>query len=139
MRRRRVCFVTFEIAPFTGGGIGTWMRNTLRAYAGRGVAFEVLFFGQPHIDPAAFSAFYPDVVLHQIDIDCLPPGLLEPCQLQRSAFEFHAAWRSYVLMRMLQKLEQETGSFDVIEFVDWSGAAFHSLQSKRLGQSFQSS
>jgi glycosyltransferase involved in cell wall biosynthesis len=139
MSQRRVCFVTFEIAPFTGGGIGTWLRNTLRAYTRQGVTLEVLLFGQPHVDPAAFSAVYPDIVLHQIDFDYLPPGLLEPWQQQRSAFEFHAAWRSYVLMRMLQKLERETGFFDVIEFVDWSGVAFYSLQAKRLGRSFQTS
>jgi len=139
MSSRRICFVSFEIAPFTGGGIGTWLKNTLNAYSSRNVQLEVLIFGQPWIDPAVFAMVFPKVTINQIDVDNPPEGIVQPWQPQRAnGFDSFAAWRSYILMRALQDLERRTGAYDVIEFVDWHGIGFYTLQEKRLGHAFQS-
>src|SRR5262249_42599249 len=122
---RRVCFVTFEIAPFTSGGIGTWLRNTLETYRRQDCVFEVLLFGQPCIERTAFALVSPDVALHQIDLENMPEQTIAPWQAQRRDFDSFAAWRSYAVMRALQRLEHERGPYDVIEFIDWSGVAFY--------------
>lgn len=134
---QRVCFVTFEIAPFTGGGIGTWLRNTLDAYAGRGANLEVLYYGDSPIDAFAFGKRFPGVVLHVVRMDEPEKGLLPqggPSRL--SGIDTISQWRSYVLAMALKRLELETGHFDVIEFTDWGGPAFYAIQEKKLGPSF---
>ena len=137
MTRRRVCFVTFELAPFTGGGIGTWLANTLETYEGRGADFEVLFCGATMPDRDLFRRIYPRVVLHAISLESPDEEILHGRSLRRGDMISVAQWRSYLLMCALEKLERETGRFDVIEFVDWCGAAYFSLNAKRLGRSFQ--
>ena len=136
-RRRRVCFVSFEIHPFTAGGIGVWLANTLEAYCDGPADFEVLFCG-PHPPPAdLFERIYPGVRLHLLDMDKPDPGLLEGSAVGQHRFHSYAHWRSWLIMRALERLERETGPYDLVEFVDWCGAAFFSLNAKRLGRSFQ--
>jgi hypothetical protein len=137
MKKRRICFATFELAPFTGGGIGTWLANTLHAYKDRPTQFEVLFCAGVTPDAEAFARIYPDVVLHSIALDDPDESLLRGRVLSRKDMASIAQWRSYLLMCALENLERTTGRFDVIEFVDWCGAAYFSLNAKRLGRSFQ--
>ncbi|MCO5073027.1 MAG: glycosyltransferase [Rhizobiaceae bacterium] len=137
MRARRICFATFELAPFTGGGIGTWLANTLIAYRDRSTRLEVLFCAQNLPDPAEFKRLYPGVVLHTISLDTPPDELLEGRTLRRKDMISVAQWRSYLLMCALERMEKETGHFDVVEFVDWCGAAYFSANAKKLGRSFQ--
>lgn len=137
MKKRRVCFATFELAPFTGGGIGTWLANTLHAYEDRPTQFEVLFCAGVTPDADAFARAYPGVVLHRVDLDNPNEELLKGRALRRSDMASIAQWRSYLFMCALENLERTTGRFDVVEFVDWCGAAYFSLNAKRLERSFQ--
>ncbi len=134
---RRVCFATYELAPFTGGGIGVWLANTLHAYKDRPTRFEVLFCGQTPPDPAEFERAYPGVVLHAVALDQPDTDILKNRALRRSDMTSVSQWRSYLLMCALEHLERTTGRFDVVEFVDWAGGAYFSLNAKRLGRSFQ--
>lgn len=132
----RVCFPTFEIAPFTGGGIGTWLATTLDQYADEG-EYEVLYYGKQPISEAEFSLVYPNVKLHCIDTEDASEVLDENQLRKEDGFESYHVWISYVLMRKLEVLEREFGSYDVVEFIDWGGPAFFSLQQKLLGRSLQ--
>ena len=138
-RSQRVCFASFEIAPFTAGGIGTWLRNTLDAYSERDYACEVLYYGDQRIDGHAFEARFPGVKLHAVDLED-PSGEFLPRDVtrQEKGFDTIAQWRSYVLAMALKKLERDTGPFDVIEFSDWGGPGFYAIQEKKLGNAFQS-
>lgn len=134
---RRICFATFELAPFTGGGIGTWLGNTLEAYCDTNAQIEVLFYGRQTISQAEFGAIYPSVILHVLDCGRSETNLLSPDQPGRPAFHSEKMWESYIIMRKLEQLERDTGAYDVVEFVDWSGPGFFAIQQKRLGASFQ--
>jgi hypothetical protein len=39
-------------------------------------------------------------------------------------------------MRKLEQLTRDIGPFDIVEFVDWAGPGFFTIQQKRLGRSF---
>lgn len=134
----RVCFATFEISPFTSGGIGTWLRNTLDAYSGRQTKLEVLYYGSSPIDTKAFVSRFPRVILHQVDVLSPGNGILAQ-EIADSAAEIDtiSQRRAYVLAMFLKHLEQTTGPFDVIEFLDWGGPGFYAIQEKLLGTAFQ--
>ncbi|MFV0296159.1 MAG: glycosyltransferase [Hyphomicrobiaceae bacterium] len=67
-------------------------------------------------------------------------GLLTPNGPSRSSgFDTISQWRSYVLAMALKKLESDTGPFDIIEFTDWGGPAFYTIQEKKLGTAFDKS
>lgn len=135
----RICCPVFEIAPFTGGGIGTWIANTLDAYRGADLRFEILFYGRQNISATEFAAVYPGVIFHTVDIDDPGSGVVLPGQPAHGQGMASAKmWTSYVLMRKLEQLERDTGPFDVIEFIDWSGPGYCTMQQKALGRLFQS-
>jgi hypothetical protein len=135
-RRRRVCFVTYELYPFTGGGIGTWLANTLATYQDGPADFELVFCG-PAPSPDAFARTYPGVKLYCLDLERPDPAVTLGRTADRHNFRSFAHWRSFLLMCKLEQIERDTGPFDVIEFIDWCGAAFFSLNAKRIGRSFQ--
>lgn len=135
--KRRVCFASFELSPFTGGGIGTWLRNTLDAYANSDCRFEVLYYGQTKIDQFIFSQRFPGVKLIAVDMDRPGVDILPPDGPSRSSgFDSISQWRSYVLAMVLMNMERESGAFDIIEFTDWGGPAFYSIQEKKAGAAF---
>lgn len=137
MKKRRVCFVSFELAPFTGGGIGTWLANTLNAYRDTSTQFEILFATTHPPAKQEFQRRFPGVILHAINVDEPDPQALSGRALARDDFATHAQWCSYLFMAALERLQTTTGRFDVIEFIDWCGTAFYSINAKRLGRSFQ--
>ena len=135
---RRVCFASFEVSPFTAGGIGTWLRNTLDAYAGRDCTLEVLYYGDKKLNSDAFTRRFPRVKLHTVDWADLEEDIFpRNGPKQKASFDNVAQWRSYVLAMTLKKLENETGPFNVIEFSDWGGPSFYTIQEKKLGNAFQ--
>lgn len=137
MSKRRVCFVSFELSPFTGGGIGTWLANTLNAYENTDAEFTVLFCATKIPEVEDFKNEYPNCNLFGINPDAKNKDLTENTQIEKSDFSSYSQWRSFLIMRKLKLLEQEGTIFDIIEFVDWCGTAFHSINEKRLGNCFQ--
>jgi Glycosyl transferase family 2/Glycosyl transferase 4-like domain len=135
--RRSICFVTFEVGPFTAGGIGTFMRNTLATYAGRGTDMHVLVVGVHKIDPLAFDTLFPGVGLTLLDPETYLERDPTDAALPRSMMESRFQWYSHIAMRQLRRMERAGQRFDVIEFPDWGGYGFYSIQEKLLGRAFQ--
>jgi len=134
---QRVCFVSFEIVPFTGGGIGTWLGNTLNAFQSPDTHCHVLFYGRQAISQVEFATAYPNATLHVLDVTAPGDDVLLPGQpAEPTPFESSKTWVSYALMRKLEQLERDLGGFDIIEFVDWGGPGFFTIQQKKLGRSF---
>lgn len=138
MQSTRVCFVTFEVAPFTAGGIGTFMHNTLREYASSDTNIHVLYVGQQVIDEAAFQVVFPGVILHHLDPDTYDDAGDSPNAPSRRYMESRFQWYSHIVMRELKRLSERYGPFDVIEFPDWGGYGFHATQEKLFGKAFRS-
>lgn len=138
MSNLRVCFVTTELEPFTGGSIGAWLSRTLDAYKDRSTtSFEVLLCIPNPPAQALFAKHYPGIVLHNLNLEDMDLEILKGRTLTRQDMSF-AQWRSFVIMCALEQIERKTGPFQVIEFIDWSGIAYSSLNAKRLGRSFKS-
>jgi hypothetical protein len=119
-----ICFVVNEIMPFTMGGIGAFQRNMLKYYA-RYKHLTVLYYGDSIIADDIWSRLYPNVSLIRID------AMLDKTDQQ---FDNNLLQISYSLMETLLRLEADGCVFDVIEFVDWGGPAFFSIEAKRSGK-----
>ena len=143
MSTRRVCIVTDELYPFSAGGIGRLTHNMLKDGLAQPdpVEFHVLVPERVGMPPEKVSLYFGDgVKLHVC-------SFREP--LQRAADDHglyppHKAFRdsrwhgeSLDLMLHLKELEAGGLRFDVIEFPDFRGWAFCTLQEKRLGLAFQ--
>ena len=81
MSKRRVCFVSFELSPFTGGGIGTWLANTLNAYENTDAEFTVLFCATKIPEVEDFKNEYPNCNLFGINPDAKNKDLTENTQI----------------------------------------------------------
>jgi glycosyltransferase involved in cell wall biosynthesis len=142
MSQRRVCLVTDELYPFTPGGIGRLLHNLIRDSFARQapVEFHLLVPAYARMEAAKVEAcFGPGVRLHVAeprpewtpshDQDGIypPPGAFTDSR-------WHA--ESMDLMLHLKKLAREGCHFDVIEFGDYRGWAFCTLQEKLLGLAF---
>ena len=134
---RRICFATFEIAPFTGGGIGTVMKHLLTLHGlDERIEPSLLWYGDKSISETMLRAEYPRCRLYSVDewsslddLDVYPP---ERC------YDHRRFKQSVHLMKALRSIEQINGPFDVIEFPDFGGASFATLQEKLLGRAFAS-
>jgi glycosyltransferase involved in cell wall biosynthesis len=142
MSQRRVCLVTDELYPFTAGGIGRLLHNLIRDSRSRQapVEFHVLVPAYAPIQKEAVEDYFgPGVHLHvakarpewndSYDEDGIypPPGAFTDSR-------WHA--ESMDLMLRLKELAREEIHFDVIEFGDYKGWAFCTLQEKLLGLAF---
>lgn len=133
-------FVTTELYPFTAGGIGRVISNILNSKQNKNDNdFLVVMVGRK-IDAGQFSAIYPNVQLAQ----CLDKNYsllsterdaLFPPQWAFSNTSFHHT--SVALLQTLLSAEEEYGKFDYIEFPDWGGLGFATIQHKLLGTGFQ--
>jgi glycosyltransferase involved in cell wall biosynthesis len=139
---RRVCFVTSELYPLTAGGIGRLLHNLIREVQRKRLRLElhVMFPCWSEVDLTAARAAYgglvtfhraPSLDVRETTVD------LAASYPPRWAFTdtpHHAD--SLELMLELKRLESEGTTFDVIEFPDYLGWGFASLQEKRLGGAF---
>lgn len=127
-----VCFVTQELAPFTGGGIGVLIGSLIKHYQSSETQFSVLFCGQEPINSNRFSAVYPKAKLHNSSEMNIGASKHEsPPSWAFTTGEWH--YKSYVAMAALKELRGRGEKFDVIEFPDWGGLAFCTCQEKLLG------
>lgn len=142
MSHKRVCLVTDELYPFTAGGIGRLLHNLIRDSLARRapVEFDLLVPAYARLEAAKVEAYFgPGVRLHvaeprpewstSLDEDGIypPPGAFTDSR-------WHA--ESMDLMLRLKELAREGHRFDVIEFGDYRGWAFCTLQEKFLGLAF---
>ncbi|MBU8896543.1 glycosyltransferase [Corallococcus sp. M34] len=139
----RVCLVTDELYPFTAGGIGRINHNLIQDSLQHApdVEFHVLLPDSVGIQPERVELFFGGRVKAHV-VRYRPPhqrtadadGTYPPL----AAFR-HARWHgeSLEFMRFLKAREAEGLRFDVIEFPDFHGWAFCSLQEKHLGLAFR--
>ena len=56
--------------------------------------------------------------------------------LDKTKYTIPQQWKSVQVMRALRNIETVKGSFDIIEFPDFDGIAFSTLQEKNLRRAF---
>ncbi|AKQ65366.1 Glycosyl transferase, group 2 family protein [Myxococcus hansupus] len=145
MSTTRVCLVTDELYPFTPGGIGRVVHNLIMDSQRQGskVEFHVLMPATVPVQKAQVELFFGGGVKahlchfrepHQSAADA--HGLYPPTSAFRDS-RWHG--ESLELMRYLKAREAEGLHFDVIEFADFRGWAFATLQEKHLGLAFAQS
>ncbi|HET9753374.1 MAG TPA: glycosyl transferase family 2, partial [Myxococcales bacterium] len=133
----RVCLVTDELYPFTAGGIGRLLHNLIRDSLRRSpeAHFLLLFPGYLKLDPQRVTAYFGDRV--EVDFAYLRDewqasaefGTEYPPAGAYTDSDWHA--QSLDILRALKRLSSR--GFDVIEFPDYRGWAFCTLQEKLLG------
>ena len=142
MSHKRVCLVTDELYPFTAGGIGRLLHNLIRdSHARRApVEFHLLVPSYAPLEPAKVQAYFGHGVrLHVAQ----PRPTWEPSYDEDGVYPpagafTDSAWHaeSMDLMLHLKRLAREGCHFDVIEFGDYKGWAYCTLQEKYLGRAF---
>lgn len=136
-----ICIVTDELYPFTGGGIGRVVHNLIRDSLQRSddARFELMIPAYVAIELDRVETYFGARV--RVRFAAAAEGWTCPVDESgvyppRAAFtdsEWHA--QSLDLMRALKKLEKEV-HLDFIEFPDYRGWAFATLQEKLLGRAF---
>jgi glycosyltransferase involved in cell wall biosynthesis len=124
-----IVLVTTEVFPFTSGGIGRLTYNILKTMSAEDRQRTVVILTTGTVGQAAFSEVFGGC------------GLLELDSYDFSACDPHLAWAvqgpgswlatSVKLLIMLQGLSR-TERIDYVEFPDWSGYGFATIQQKRL-------
>ncbi len=127
--RGLIVFVTTELFPFTGGGIGRLSYNILKTMSEEERQRTVMIMTNGTIAQAAFSEVFPGARLRQLeayDFSGCEPGLAW-------ALNGQGGWmgNSVKLLIMLQDLAARE-KIDYVEFPDWSGLGFATIQQKRL-------
>lgn len=143
MKTTRVCIITDELYPFTAGGIGRLIHNMLKDGLARQPAleFHLLVPERVEMQPAKVELYFGDrVKLHLCRFREPKEGAVDAHGLYPPPVAFRdSRWHaeSLDLMRHLKALEASGLCFDVIEFPDFRGWAFCTLQEKHLGLAFQ--
>ncbi len=125
-----IVFVTFEVFPFTGGGIGRFMYNTLKSMTDEERKRTVVILTTGHVAEAAFKAVFPGArikVLTDVKADESDTSLV-------MSGEDRLLSRSNIILHALQSIATEH-AIDYVEFPDWGGFAFATLQ-ERLARGF---
>ncbi|MBJ6764047.1 glycosyltransferase [Myxococcaceae bacterium JPH2] len=143
MKPRRVCFVTSEIYPATAGGIGRIIHNLIEESLRRtdAVEFHLLLCTESGADPLVVSNHFGG----KVTVHATPPrepwsqafdeqGVYAP---RESFTDSYWHGESMGILLHLRKLASQGLHFDVIEFPDYTGVAFCTLQDKLLGCGFQ--
>ena len=122
----RACLVSREVAPFGGGGIGVYVAALARAL--RGAASELRIVTSD-VHRAAHEALVRDGRL-PYDARVRWTFVREPTLQDGHAYAgFHHAWSAFVYEAL--KDEYGTDGPDLIEFPDYGGEGFVTLQAKR--------
>ena len=134
-------FVTNEIYPFTPGGIGRVVGNILSESTQEERDKTLVLKVGEKINFFKFSTIYPGVKLINIEE-------YEYCLVNRDGRHYPPKWAftdtvwhwmSVYVMQVLRNLENVYESLEYIEFPDWGGLAFASIQEKLLGLAFVNS
>lgn len=126
-------FVTTELSPFTSGGIGRVIHNILRSMSAQDRERSYVLALDCSISTAAFSALFPGAQLISLSSD-FAEGRYDAAghQPPRRAFSgTDLQWKSSVIFRALRRISKEL-NIDYVEFPDWGGLGFASIQEKRI-------
>ncbi|MCE9672706.1 glycosyltransferase [Myxococcus stipitatus] len=142
MSRRRVCLVTEELYPFSKGGIGRVIHNLVMDSLRRRGPVELhllLPSGVPMTASEVEAYFDGGVRAHVAEARAhwetsFDEGGVYPPPAAFTDTRYHA--QSLELMLELRRLESAGVHFDTIEFPDYLGWAFCTLQEKLLGSAF---
>jgi hypothetical protein len=137
-RPRKVCLVLEELYPFTAGGIARLAHNFILESGRRGanVEFHIAWAGsRPLTTDEAQGVLGPRTFVHRVEVHggeapSFQGQKLHPPRWAYSNSDFQA--QSLRLMLELERVSAEAGPFDVIEFPDFRGWGYCSLQEKRL-------
>lgn len=132
-------FVATELHPFTAGGIGRVIANLLDEMSAREREGTCLVLQRDDVDESRISRLYPGlrVMLARTSDYVVMDGSGRrfPPAWAFTDTEWH--WRSVLVMQTLARLEAEAGPIDYIEFPDWGGLAFATLQERLFGRVFR--
>lgn len=126
-------FVTFELSPFSTGGIGRVVHNILKAMSDDDRRRSIVLLLDHQIDSSAFAAVFPDVRLVHVDSNdesqrFEDAGHHPPRWAYQNDIWY---WRSAVVFRALRALARET-NIDYVEFPDFGGLGIVTIQEKRI-------
>ena len=125
----RICYVSRECSPYTGGGIGTYIRNVLPAMAQAGHEVVLLsdFLGSPQ----------PEQIKAELELAGVPVVLPEPLPDDLVNCYYHP-YHEYAdrVYRTLRRYCMEH-PVDVIEFPEYRAEGFTCIRAKRLLGEFE--
>jgi Glycosyl transferase family 2 len=140
---RRICLVTDELYPFTGGGIGRLLHNLVLDSLARSptVEFHLLLPASLDVQIERIGAYFGERVQpHFAEMRKGWDPAFESDSVYPPAAAFtDSSWHAQSLdfLRSLKRLRHDLGlKFDVIEFPDYRGWAFCTLEEKLLGLDF---
>lgn len=126
-----IVFVTTELYPFTAGGIGRVLFNTIKSMTPEDRRRTVIVPLFALAESTGFSALFRDVRVFPVkmgdDLE-LSSEAIAPTESSYDASPWH--WRSYTVFRALAALAGRE-VIDYVEFPDWGGLAYSSLQAKK--------
>lgn len=126
-------FVAPELSPFTPGGIGRVLHNMLKTMTDADRQRSVLLLVDSRIDETAFQAMFPGARLVCVDTDDdtdRHAGFIhQPPRCAYTNTDWH--WKSAVVFRALSRIAASE-RIDYVEFPDWGGLGFASVQEKKL-------
>jgi len=120
----RICFVSRELAPFHGGGIGTYVTQACRAFVAAGHEVHVITAAHPGLERA--DTVLPGVQVHVAACNEGPGrmGAARNEPMQRALAVHHTLERLHARL-----------PFDFVEFPEFGGEGAFALRAQRtLGQ-----
>ncbi|SEP41125.1 Glycosyltransferase involved in cell wall bisynthesis [Methylobacterium sp. UNC300MFChir4.1] len=126
-----ICFVTDEVMPFTMGGIGAFIRNTIDFYSDRDDII-ILYTGTKSIPREDWKKRYDRVELFPL-YDFYD---IKRDKWERQNFEHPFMKRSMIIKECLIEI-LKFRKIDYIEFVDWGGLGFYTQQAKLAQLAFR--
>jgi glycosyltransferase involved in cell wall biosynthesis len=129
---RSLIFVSYEIYPFTEGGIGRVLYNIFNKMDQLDRMRSTLVLVDTSVDSLHFEAAIPDVKLIFVDTNAVSDGGLLPSSPPAVAYSTtRRHWQSAVVFREIERLSRSE-QVDYVEFPDWGGLAFSTLQERRF-------
>jgi hypothetical protein len=124
-----IVLVTTELFPFMSGGIGRLSYNTLLKMTPEERARTTMILTEHIVDEDRFAALFPEVTFYQLetyDFSNIEDGL-------RWAVEAERNWLTIATktLAVLKDIALRT-PIAFVEFPDWSGYGFATIQEKRL-------
>lgn len=127
MAKGGLVFVTTEIYPFTGGGIGRFVYNVLKSMPAEDLRRTTILLTHGRISRAAFEVMFPEVQLQQ-----LAEMEMQPEDRQWASSPEDPWFTTSVQILILLKKIASATPIDYVEFPDWSGLGFATIQEKHL-------
>lgn len=124
-----ILVVTDELFPWTNGGIGKLVYEQTKSLSSHGHEVQVLFCGEkPSSDYLQGT-----LPIHYLDDTVFPIGNRTDSWLVKSDSHI-VREKSARIARCIENLNQKGFTYDFIEFADYQGLAFCTINAKRLGR-----